>query len=134
MTWAPAGILICALGPDIGDSLAREKHHLLREHLAGLAVEQTAGANGDRARRRRALLDAAIGAHAGNGSGSAPGSGVGLRRSSRRLRGEGCGKRESEGDQNKLVHRVWRHGSLSVRRDYHSFSQIRAARMGAAAA
>ena len=58
--------------PDFGDALARKKHHLFRQHLAGLAVEQAAGADGDHARSRRALIDAAVGADARGRSGASP--------------------------------------------------------------
>jgi hypothetical protein len=42
--------------PDIGDALALQQYHLLREHLAGLAVEQLAGADSHDLRRRRTFI------------------------------------------------------------------------------
>ena len=53
------------LRSDFGDPLTRKEHHLLRQHLAGLAVEHAAGADRDHARRwGTTLKDAAVGADA----------------------------------------------------------------------
>ena len=41
-------MVICRFGPDVRDALALQYHHLFRQHPAGLAVEQAAGANRDR--------------------------------------------------------------------------------------
>ena len=62
-----------SLRTDLGDALARSEHHLLRPHLAGYAVEQAAGADGQRPRRRRALQDAAVRSDAGSLTRESPG-------------------------------------------------------------
>src|SRR5262245_25646973 len=51
-------------GSDIRDAFALDKDHLAREHLAGLAVEETPSAYCGHSCCRCALNDAAIRAHA----------------------------------------------------------------------
>ena len=72
------------LGPDVSDALAEHKHHLPRQHSAGIAVEQPADANRDRSRRRRALQHSALRSHAGPGTRESPGIGSLLARRRRR--------------------------------------------------
>ena len=78
------------LRPDFGDSIARNDHYLFRQHLASLAVEQAAGADGDESRRRRALQNPAIGTYARCCSRASPGSGqrLGLRTRARPYRAQ----------------------------------------------
>ena len=83
MTCTPAGIRDLTLRADVGDALAVHEHDLLRQHLAAVAVEQAAGADGDRARGRRTLQDAALGPHARLRAGEPPRA---LRRLARRRR------------------------------------------------
>ena len=47
-------------GPDLADALAVDQHHLVGQHLAGVAVEQAAGADRDRARRFGTFQRAAV--------------------------------------------------------------------------
>ncbi len=63
------------LGPDIGDALALQHHHLVGQHLAALAVEQAAGADRHHAGGRCALKGATFRPEARLCSGSSPGSG-----------------------------------------------------------
>ena len=51
ITVAPAGI--CDGRADVGDAVAADQHHLVRQHGAGAGVEQVPGANGDHLIRRR---------------------------------------------------------------------------------
>ena len=45
-----------AVGSDVNDSLAMNKHNLFGQHLAAKAVEHSAGANRDRCRSRGAFI------------------------------------------------------------------------------
>ena len=76
------------LRSDRGDALAEEKHHLIGQHLAGLAVKHVAGANGDFARGRRAQLDASVGTDAWRRTCSSPRSRGSLTLSPERGRAE----------------------------------------------
>ena len=64
ITCTPAGDLDLRFRTDIGDPLTGEEHNLLRQHLAGLAVEEPAGADGKHPGRKRALEEAAFGSEA----------------------------------------------------------------------
>ena len=79
MTGTPGRNPDLALRADVRDALAIHDHHLLREHLTAVAVEEAASADGDRARRRGTLQDAALGPHtrlrAGNATGGCAGAG-----------------------------------------------------------
>jgi len=59
-------------GPDFRDPLALQKDDLFRQHLAALAVEQSACPNGDHLSRRSAFDHTTVGSHAGRWSGSPP--------------------------------------------------------------
>ena len=60
------------LRADVRDAFAIHDHDLLREHLTAVAVEEAASADGDRARRRGTLQDAALGPHTRLRAGKAP--------------------------------------------------------------
>jgi hypothetical protein len=66
------GNLELRLRPDIGDALALQQHHLLRQHLAGLAVEQLAGADRHHLRRRHTFIGGAVGSVARRRARAAP--------------------------------------------------------------
>jgi len=74
-----------AFRPDVGDALSAQQHHLFRQQLTCVAVEQPACPHGDHPIRRRALKDASVRSDAGRRAGAAP-------RCGRRLHlcGEGC--------------------------------------------
>ena len=84
------------LRSDLSDSLALKNHDLFRQHLAGLAVEQTAGTHHDRSRSLRALVDTAVFPYARGWACPAPGSG--------RSRGTLAQKR-NRGDEYSQCHR-----------------------------
>ena len=91
-------------GSDLGNSLARNKHHLVRQHLPALAVEQAAGADRDLSRSRRAFVEAAVRSHARRRPGSPP-------RSRRRLnlRRERHRRRTQENPEHGGTHRYVSH-------------------------
>jgi hypothetical protein len=66
------GNLDFPLGSDLDDSLTGNKHYLFRQHLAGLAVKQAAGADSDRSSSRSAFIDAAVNSNARRWTRSAP--------------------------------------------------------------
>ena len=92
---------------DIGNALAPNEHHLFRQHLTGLAVDETPGADRDRPGSRWALVRAAVGSDARLWTGAAP-------RRPRRLRAQqDTDHRDPEHRQRKREsHRAALHGLL----------------------
>ena len=111
------GHLDLGFRPDLGDALAVEDDDLLRPHLAGLAVEQLAGADRRDLRRRRALVGGAVAAAARRRAGAPPWSGrrpfLGIERGRQRGGAEKPQRRRSQSGY--VSHRVILSQVLSTR-------------------